>query len=300
MTVLLPAIAPIALIVLAGFIAGCTLGLDKLTLARLSLYILLPALIASSVYGITLSPRNVAALVLGFCLTSMVLYALVYGLCQLTQRTPIQRQTLLATTLFANTGNLGLPFITFSLGEAGLERAIVYLVSSSILIATVGPTLLKGEGLAVGLRVTLRLPVFWALLAGLGLQLLQWSLPLRLDDGLQLLGSAAIPVALLTLGMQLAQTAFRLTWAVFIAAGLRLLLGPTVALGVAYWLGLQGQDLQVLVLQAAMPTAVNTYIWVTEFGGDADLVARSIVLSTLLSAFTLPSLLWGLLTFVPT
>ncbi|NER81906.1 MAG: AEC family transporter [Leptolyngbya sp. SIO1D8] len=297
MAVLLPAIAPIALIVFVGFIAGRNLGLDRSTLSRLSLYVLLPALIASSVYNITLSAGKAVILVLGFALTSGILYLSIYAGCQALKVTPLLRKTLIATTLFANTGNLGLPFITFSLGESGLERAVVYLVASSVLLAILGPTLLRGEGFQVGLRITLRLPVVWAMLIGLTLQFLAISLPLRLDDGLTLLGGAAIPVALITLGMQLSQTPFQLSSTVLVAAGLRLGLAPIIAFCIGTLLGLQGQDLQVLVLQAAMPTAVNTFIWVTEFGGDADLVARAIVVSTLLSAGTLPTLLWGLLTF---
>ena len=296
MAVLLPAIAPVAFIVFIGFIAGHRLGLEQSTLSRLSLYILLPALIASSLYHNTLSAQSAVAIALGYFLTSAVLYGLVSVLCQAFKADALLRKTLLATTLFANTGNLGLPFIDFSLGESGLERAIVYLIASSILLTTVGPILLKGEGLQMGLRITVSLPVFWATVAGLLLQLLAVNLPLRLDDGLALLGSAAIPVALVTLGMQLAKTPFRPDQTVLLAAGLRLVLAPTVAFGVATGLGLQGQDLQVLVLQGAMPTAVNTFIWATEFGGDVDLVARAIVLSTVLSAITLPSLLWGLLT----
>lgn len=210
MAVLLPAIAPVALIILVGFIAGRTLGLDRRTLSRLSLYVLLPALIASSLYGITLTAERALLIVVGFFVVSALLYGLVYGLCRLIKAHPLQQKTLLATTLFANTGNLGLPFITFALGQTGLERAIVYLISSSILLTTVGPTLLKGQGLATGLRTTLRLPVFWAMLAGLALQALTITLPLRLDEGLDLLGGAAIPVALITLGMQLAKTQFYL------------------------------------------------------------------------------------------
>lgn len=297
MAVLLPAIAPIALIVCIGFIAGRRLSLDVPSLSRLSLYVLLPALIASSLYGITLSTNRAIAIALGFFLTSAVLLAIVSGLCRVFKVNDLFRKTLTATTLFANTGNLGLPFITFALGNSGLERAIVYLVSSSILLTMMGPTLLKGAGLSVGLQTTLRLPVFWAMVAGLILQGLAIKLPLRLGDGLELLGGAAIPVALVTLGMQLAQTHLYLDRAVLIAAGLRLILAPAIALSVALLLGLQGQDLQVLVLQGAMPTAVNTFIWTTEFGGDVDLVARAIVLSTVLSAITLPTLLWILLTF---
>ncbi len=297
MAVLIPAIAPVALIVFIGFITGRTLGLERSTLTRLSLYVLLPALIASSLYSTTLAAQNAANIVLGFALASAILYGVVYSLCRIFQVDALLRKTLLATTLFANTGNLGLPFITFALGETGLERAIVYLISSSILLTTTGPILLKGKGLQVGLQVMLRLPVFWATVAGLVLLLGGISLPLRLDKGLELLGGAAIPVALVTLGMQLGQTSFRLTRAVAVAAVLRLALAPAIAFGVATGLGLQGQDLQVLVLQGAMPTAVNTFIWATEFGGDVELVARAIVLSTLLSAITLPSLLWGLLAF---
>jgi len=46
------------------------------------------------------------------------------------------------------------------------------------------------------------------------------------------------------------------------------------------------------VLQAAMPVAVNSLIWVTELGGDTVRVARTIVISTLLSLGTLPIVLW--------
>ena len=297
MAVLLPAIAPVALIVFIGFLAGRTLSLERTTLSRLSLYVLLPALIASSLYGMTLSVRQARAIVAGFFPSSAILAGLVYGLCRLLKFDPLTQTPLLATSLFANTGNLGLPFISFALGATGLERAIVYLISSSILLTTVGPTLLKGAGLWVGLRTTLRLPVFGAMLGGLTRQALNVTLPLRLDAGLELLGGAAIPVALVTLGLQLAKTNLYVDRAVLVAAALRLGVAPAIALTVGAMLGLQGQDLQVLVLQAAMPTAVNTFIWVTEFGGDADLVARAIVLSTLLSFMTLPSLLWALVTW---
>ncbi|MGD1862219.1 MAG: AEC family transporter [Leptolyngbyaceae cyanobacterium] len=299
MAILLPAIAPLALIILAGFIAGRTLNLDRFTLSRLSLYVLLPALIANSLYGITLTAERALLIACGFFLISALLYVLVYTLCRCCQVDPLRQKTLIATTLFANTGNLGLSFITFALGQPGLERAVVYLVSSSILLTAIGPTLLKGQGLATGLRTTLRLPVFWAMLMGLTLQAFSINLPLRLDDGLALLGGAAIPVALITLGIQLAKTHFYMDRLVLIAAALRLVVAPAIAFPVGTAIGLQGQELQVLMLQGAMPTAVNTFIWVTEFGGDSDLVARTIVLSTLLSFITLPSLLWALLTFVP-
>ncbi|NQZ63881.1 AEC family transporter, partial [Crocosphaera sp.] len=51
-------------------------------------------------------------------------------------------------------------------------------------------------------------------------------------------------------------------------------------------------DLQVFILQSAMPTAVNTIVLAAEFGGESTKVARTIVVTTLLSFLTLPLVLW--------
>ena len=50
-------------------------------------------------------------------------------------------------------------------------------------------------------------------------------------------------------------------------------------------------DIYSVSSQSAMPTAVNSFIIVSEFGGDQDLVARAIVTSTLISFVTLPIVL---------
>ena len=202
-----------------------------------------------------------------------------------------ERKSLIATTVFANVGNMGLPFVLFSLGQAGLERAIVYLVASSLTIATLFAIALKGEGLVSGARFTLRLPVFWAALAGLGLQWSALSLYPAITSGIDLLGSAAVPVALLTLGIQLSRTPFAFGLAELFSVSLRLVLSPLLAFAIGLSLRLTGLDLQVLVLQAAMPVAVNSLIWVTELGGDRLRVAKTVVLSTLLSLLTLPVVL---------
>jgi len=127
MTVLLPAILPVSLIVLVGYAAGKTLNLDYQTLSHLAIYILVPALIASSLYRNTLSWQSATGLVAGFTLTAIALSLLVSLVSRGLGLAPAVRMSLLATTLFSNAGNLGLPLVSFALGEAGLERAIVYL-----------------------------------------------------------------------------------------------------------------------------------------------------------------------------
>lgn len=291
MTALLPAILPVSLIICIGYVAGKTLKLDYQTLSHLAIYILVPALITSSLYRNTLSLQSAAGLIAGYILTTVTLAAIVLLLSRGLKLSPPVKMSLLATTLFGNAGNLGLPLVSFTLGTAGLERAIVYLISASILMAGVGPALLNTSGLRAGITLTLKLPLFWAMLAGLFLQISNVQLPLRLDQGLEMLGNAAIPIALVTLGMQLAQNPLRLGGYELLAAGLRLLIAPIIALGIGTGLRLTGLDLQVLVLQSAMPTAVNTLIWVNEFGGEPARVAQTIIGSTLLSLITLPMML---------
>ena len=75
---------------------------------------------------------------------------------------------------------------------------------------------------------------------------------------------------------------------------MRLVGGAIAGYLVAKILGLSGIDLQVVVLQSSMPTAVISFVIVNEFGGDAARTARVVVTSTLLSFVTLPLVLWAI------
>ncbi|MGK7890059.1 MAG: AEC family transporter [Leptolyngbyaceae cyanobacterium] len=291
MAILLSAVLPIALVALVGVVVGHRFPLDEQTLARLSIYALLPALVLRSLAETTLALGNAIAIIGVFLLNTSLLYLIALGCSRLLQFSPDERKSLIATTIFANVGNMGLPFVLFSLGDAGLERGVVYLVGSSLMIASVFPVVLTGKGLTSGIRFTLKLPVFWAAIAGISLQ--WWGpLPVPMQRGVALLADGAIPIALLMLGLQLSRTPFIFGPYELFGAGLRLIVSPLITYSIAVGLGVTGLDLQVVVIQSAMPVAVNSLIWVTELGGDRTRVARTIVLSTLLSLLTLPTLLW--------
>jgi len=291
MQVLLSAILPIALVALTGVIVGRTLRPDSQSLARLTLYVLFPALVLTSISSSSLDAQSALGIAVGVWINAALLYGLAIAAGHVLRYDPNERKSLIATTLFSNTGNMGLPFVEFALGGDALEVAIVYMISASVMVASFGPIALKGEGIRAGVRFTLKLPTLWATLCGLLLQTLAWPLPQVLDRSFSLVGAAAIPIALLTLGIQLSQTPFAFGWSELFAAGLRLVVAPAIAFATATLLGLDGLELQVFVIQAAMPVAVSSVIWVSELGGDTAYVARTIVLSTLLSLVTLPLVL---------
>ncbi|RTH98235.1 transporter [Thermus scotoductus] len=288
MQALLNTVLPVALVVFSGYLMGKRIPMDLTTLSRLTLYLLVPALIFDAMYRAEYSREGLVGLALGFALTYLLLFLAITGIAKLLGLSPEAAKSLLVCSLFPNSGNMGLSLVYFALGEEGLRRAVVYFILSSVVMFGLGPAFIRGGGLKEGLLFTLRLPLFYALLLGLLLKTLGVSLPFRLDEGLRLMGQAAIPVLLLTLGMQMSQTRFQVGAFEGVASSLRLLVAPLLAYGVGFILGLPRLEHQVLVLQSATPVAVNAFLLTREFGGEALRVARSVVVSTFLAFLTIP------------
>ena len=117
-------------------------------------------------------------------------------------------------------------------------------------------------------------------------------MPELIDQLLQALGSAVVPVCLLLIGLSL--ESYGLKGPVPIAAGLsavKLVLMPALVLLLAHWgFGLSGTALSVVVLMAALPVGSNALIFAQRYrAGEAEATA-AIVVSTLAFALTAP--LW--------
>jgi malate permease and related proteins len=297
MIALLPAILPVGLIILIGFISSRTLSLERQSLSQLIFYVLSPALIIDSLYRTSLYLESSLSLLAAFTVTSGLVYLITKAIGKITNLSEGYEKAFMAASIFSNNGNMGLPVATFAFGTGGLERAIIYMIGSSILMFCFGPAIIQGKGIIRGLKLILKLPLIWSILFGLGLRLLSlkiptFKFPFDLDLGIKILGESAIPIALVLLGMQLSHTHFTLDFKELWATIVRLLIAPAIAWLIGVLLQLETLDLQVLVLQTAMPTAVNSLILITEFGGNKDFIARNIITSTLLSFLTIPFILW--------
>ncbi|GIW32016.1 MAG: transporter [Meiothermus sp.] len=291
MEALLNTVVPVAFIVLMGYLVGKRIDFDLQTLSKLSIYVLVPVLIFDAMLRAKLTGASVLGITAAFFIASAGLYGAALGLSRWLRLDKGATKTLIASATFPNSGNMGLSLTFFALGQPGLDRAIVFFIASSVLMFGLGPAFLRGGGFLQSLVFTLKLPLFWALAGGLLVRGLGIPLPLGLDEGVHLLGQACIPVMLLTLGIQIARS--RPEWGRFElqASGLRLLAAPLLA-GVAGWaLGLERLDIQVLVLQSAMPIAVNAFLMAGEFGGDGPRAARAVVASSVLSFATIPLVL---------
>ena len=151
---------------LVGFIAGKRLPIDISNLTKITLYVFAPALAADSMYRAQLGGSDAVKIFTAFSLTTFGLYVLVRLICRLTGQDLASRKSLMATTIFPNSGNFGLSLTVLALGQEGLERGFVTFAASALFVFGLGPALVSGQGVKDGFRTTIRLPMIWALLVG--------------------------------------------------------------------------------------------------------------------------------------
>ncbi|MFF2961010.1 AEC family transporter [Streptomyces sp. NPDC057963] len=224
---------------------------------------------------------------------------------------------------YVNAANLGIPVAVQVLGDASFVAQI--LLFQVLLVTPVILTLLdtgtgagagRGAGRAVVLRRTLtmpvRNPVIMASLLGVVVSALGLRLPHALAHSCDVLGAAAVPTALVTLGLSLnvrpaaggpaeetepaePGTVGTKRAEVVVNVALKTLLQPLIALVVGGpLLGLPDHQLLAVVLCSALPTAQNAYIYAQQHGLDTRVVRNSVVASTVVSMATLSLATWAL------
>ena len=193
-----------------------------------------------------------------------------------------------------NTGNLGLPLCLFAFGQEGLALAVAVFVTSSVGQFTFTPLV---QAQTRPWRTLATTPIFYGALIGVGLLFTGIELPQWTLSTLDLLGSLMIPLMLLALGntlgeLKVKRLKFSLGW-----GAARLALGFAVGHIVAWVFGLEGTAKGVLILQATMPAAVFNYLFAARYNRAPDDIAGIVLLSTLLSALTMPLLVAYVLSF---
>jgi malate permease and related proteins len=288
---LVDVVLPVFAVVAVGSLIGRRFGLEVAPINRVALYGAVPALAFRTLAGIEMAWQPALHLVAAYLVFLVVLGGSA-ALAAL-RWSDVARRTLVGTSIFGNAANLNLPVALFAFGEAGLERALVLYVVTALAVFGVGPVLLgRAASAAAGVRTALGFPVLWASLAGLAVNAAGLALPVGATRAIDLLADAAVPVVLLSLGVHMARTRrWRPGARAWVGIGLKLGLGPLVAAGVGWAIGLRGLDLAVLTTLGAMPTAINAAMLAVEFGGEADLVSDAVVTGTALALLTLPVVL---------
>lgn len=279
-------ILPVVLVAALGAVLGRKFPLDAASLNKVQLYGLVPALAFSSLMKTTAPLGDIAHLGLAYGLASLAIGVLAWlagvGLPR------ASRGSVVASAVIGNNGNFGLPIALLALGQPGLDAAVLIFIFSLVVMWTVGPAALGSHGGVRGAALAvLRMPTIWAVVLAGALRAASLTPPTAIGSAVDIVGAGAVPMVLLSLGIQLGRmTTWHLTRPVLAASALRVLVLPFVAWGVGRLVGLSGLPLQSLVLACAMPTAVNVLMIAMEYDADADAVASTVALTTLASVAT--------------
>ncbi|MFQ5419154.1 MAG: AEC family transporter [Anaerolineae bacterium] len=288
-TVLIQNILPIFVVAGFGFALQRWQKLDKRVLARVVLNVFSPALVFSSLVSSRL-PGDELLRLAGFALLNMTAMGLVaLAAARLLRLSRSQTMAFLIVLMFVNGGNYGLTLNQLRYGSDGLARAVVYYTVSTLTVYTLGLFIASMGTLSWqdSLKRLAKFPAVYAAVAAVVVYSFDLTLPRPLLRSIEVAGAGAIPVMLVVLGMQLADLRQMTDWRLALpAVSLRLLVGPLAALGVASLLGLQGLGRSTSIIEASMPTAVLAIVLATEFDLQPTAVTSIVVLSTLLSPFT--------------
>jgi predicted permease len=111
-------------------------------------------------------------------------------------------------------------------------------------------------------------------------------LPLFLERSFGIVGDMALPLALLIIGGSLKTAPGRQIQLVTFSTAFKLLLLPLTGFLVFRALGVFPTQAETAVILLASPSATVTYVMATEMGGDPDLAATAVTVSTVCSIVT--------------
>jgi predicted permease len=285
----------IAIFIFGAFLRSWAV-LTKSHTERLSTFVFsvsLPATILVSLDPVPLA-STAWKLPLAACFITLPMVVCSWFLAYLLQLPRETKGGFLLATGSINSVFFAFPVILATFGDEGLTYAVLFDLGQSTLTLTVlyGLAVWHGAHSLTTTSATLRFlssPPLWALACILTLKLSGYHLPPLLISLLTPLHLTTTPLASLVLGLTISFSAVRrsvrlATLGVVVRMGGGLLLG----FATVFLLDLTGLERAVVMLIAAMPSAVNSIIFAAETGLDEELVASIVALSICLGVVTLP------------
>lgn len=305
MTQIIDSLLPLALLVALGagllkfrfFDAAFRKGLD-----RLVYWVALPALIVRVLAEAppTQVLGSAGAMVLTLAGATLVMAGLAWAIAKLIRRPDTEAGVFTQAAFRGNLAFVGLPVIALAVGADGqgqalLAKAALVFAPTVVLYNVMGVVVLIGAQNRVDASLPMKMlksllmnPLLIACAAGLVVWHFDIALPGVALTTLDLVGKPAAPLALISLGGALViYPVGKRFGTAALAAALKCGGTPAVAWLIAGGLGLTPDDRLVVLIFAACPTAVASYVLATQLKGDPALAAATIVLSTLLSAVSL-------------
>ncbi len=278
---------PIIVLVALGYLLQPRLKLDVATLNRIQVYVVMPAFFIHFLS----SGRQPIGVVWPVFYFGIVQFLILIPLGWLLAMTFRMRRTLGPMiglgAAYANVGFFGVPVTQLAFGPDYLIYQSVLAALMAIMTTTVGVWVMApGGGKPFDkLRTAFETPMIPSVVIGLLLRGFEVELPPLVGQPIQLLGSIFTPLALYTLGAQVAASRIgRIEWGPqSLILFLKFLIAPALTWWICIVMGLPSDITAVIVVAASTPVGVLITIFAAEYKMEADFISTAVVISTILS-----------------
>ena len=300
---------PIFLVMLIGFLARRFGLMNEETVKgcnKLVFRVFLPVSLCRSIMRVSAEMSLSGALPLISSLGTIAVFAVCMLLIPRFEPENSRRGVMIQGIFRSNYAIFGVPLAQalYPQGDGGVAAMMVVAVIPVFnILAVVTLEIFRGgrfdlKRIVIGV---LKNPLIWGCLIGFIIMKTGLKLPSVINSTVDSLASLASPLALFTLGASLkpGKVAGNAK-ALLVSVGAKLVIVPVVMLIIAYALGLRGPEFATLMIVFGSPTAVSSFTMAEQMGGDPDLAAQQVVLTTVFSAVTIFLMVflfktWGLI-----
>lgn len=260
------------------------------SLANLLLYVVLPCVVVKS-FCVARTPERTSGLLVSFLAALGILLLAMAVSHLLFKKNPIDD----FGAAFSNAGFMGFPLVAAVQGSEAIFYAAGFVALLNALQWTYGQSLISGDPGYRSPKAILKNPLVLSLLLGILIFCFEIPMPAIASDLLAALSVLNAPLAMVILGVYLAQTDPKTLFNdphLYVVAAARLVLIPLLTILVLKLLPAEYASIgTTLVIVAAAPIGSNVAVYAQKLGKDYAYAVRGVCLSTLLSAITMPLLM---------
>lgn len=285
------------LVAAVGFICHKT-GIYTEKASRLTtnllFYIVAPAIIIRSFYGMDYSKDSIKGLLmalLGGILFHVV--GIVFATVLFNKKGQETASIFKYACCYGNVGYMALPLAQAILGDEGVFYCSVILVPFNVLSFTHGVGIMqkKEEKSKINIKKLIVNPGVIGVAIGLPIFLLQVELPQIIYSPVSYIADLNTPLAMVMFGTYLASADWKTLFSdkrIFGSAIVKLILVPLITIGCLKLFGYGGTLIAACALSASAPTASNTVMFAAKYDRDTAVASKVTAFVSVLSILTMP------------
>ncbi|HYS57719.1 MAG TPA: AEC family transporter [Burkholderiales bacterium] len=273
---------PVFLIIAIGYGYGRRNQPDLKSFNHVSLHVLGPLLVFTSLAGEDFQLEGNVAFVAGGVAVILVSGLIAWPIALLAHVSP---RTFVPPMMFNNCGNMGLPLAVLAFGRPGLAAMVLLLVASTLLQFTLGSRIVSRHAEWKALATS---PMIIASVLGLVFSAFAWKVPSALMTGLKMLGDATLPMMLFALGVRLTDLSKRGWQAGVLGAVVCPVSGMAGAYLAQFILRLPSEEFAQLMLFASLPPAALNYLLAERYQQEPERVASLVLIGNAFAIVFVP------------